>query len=319
MSFTGVFGLVLLGIIAIALLGPSKLPAGVEQLWLMVTNFRRSGNELPPLSLAQARRLWERSENPLYDLIQILYGSVEHLLELRHRIFAVLIALLVGGILSAVFTNQLLALLVDPAHRMGLDLIALHPTDTIFIYFEVILSAAMVVALPVALVEVLLFVRPALEGENELAIFRLVAVVGMPLVALFFVAGLAFAYLVMLPAMLPFLYGFGTQVAKPTWEIRAYFSFVLTVLTWVGASFETPLVMAMLARLGLVSPAAMAKQWRYAIVGVAIAAAVITPTVDPVNMSIVMVPLLGLYFLGVGMARAVYRPRTSSPTSTAGA
>ena len=64
MSFTGVFGLVFLAIVAIALLGPSKLPAGLEQLWLMISNFRRSQAELPPLTLAQARRIWEESESP---------------------------------------------------------------------------------------------------------------------------------------------------------------------------------------------------------------------------------------------------------------
>jgi sec-independent protein translocase protein TatC len=71
--------------------------------------------------------------------------------------------------------------------------------------------------------------------------------------------------------------------------------------------------MALLARLGVVSPQAMARQWRYAIVGIAIVAAAITPTVDPVNMSLVMVPLVSLYFLGIGMARAVYRPRSENP------
>jgi sec-independent protein translocase protein TatC len=317
MSFTGAFGLVLLAIVALALLGPSKLPAGLEQLWLMITNFRRSQNEQPPLSLEQARRMWEHSENPLYDLIQILYGSVEHLLELRHRIFAVLVALLVGGIIAAIFTDQLLGILVQPAHNMGLDLIALHPTDTIFIYFEVIFSAAVVVALPVALIEVLLFIRPALEGENELSVFRVIVLLGLPLVTIFFLLGLGFAFYVMLPTMLPFLYGFGNQVAKPTWEIRGYFSFVLTVLMWVGVTFETPLVMALLSRLGLVSPNAMAKQWRYAFVGVAVMAAAITPTVDPVNMGIVMVPLLALYFMGVGMAKVVYRPRAQSGATAA--
>jgi sec-independent protein translocase protein TatC len=136
----------------------------------------------------------------------------------------------------------------------------------------------------------------------------------MPLVALFFLGGLAFAFFVMLPVMLPFLYGFGTQLAKPTWEIRGYFTFTLTVLIWVGVAFETPLIMALLARLGLVSPQAMLKQWRWAIVGVAITAAAITPTVDPVNMSIVMGPLLALYFIGIGLARLAYRRRPETAT-----
>jgi sec-independent protein translocase protein TatC len=129
---------------------------------------------------------------------------------------------------------------------------------------------------------------------------------------LFFVLGLSFAYFVMLPFALKYLMSFGSEVAKPSWNIREYYSFVFAVLLWIGASFETPLIMALLARLGMASPAAMYKQWRYAVVGVAIVAAVITPTVDPFNMALVMAPLLALYFLGIGMAKLVYRPRASS-------
>ena len=85
---------------------------------------------------------------------------------------------------------------------------------------------------------------------------------------------------------------------------------MLSVILWIGLAFETPLVMALLARLGLVSPKAMLRQWRDAIVVIAVIAAMVTPTVDPVNMALVMGPLLALYFLGVIMAKAVYKPRS---------
>lgn len=310
MSFTGVFGLVLLAIMALALLGPAKLPSGIEQLWLMLTNFRRSQAEQEPLTLEQARRVWQRSQSPLYDLVQILYGTVDHLVELRKRIFVVLGALLVGGIVAGIFANTILEFLKQPAG--GVPLIVLRPTDMIWTYFEVIFSAAAIVALPVLLFQILLFIRPALESPQELAIYRAVGIVGMPMVALFFVLGLAFAYFILLPFGLKYLQGFGSDLAQANWNIREYFSFVLAVMLWIGAAFETPVIMAALARLGIVSPNAMAKQWRYAVVGIAFVAAAITPTVDPVNMALVMGPLIMLYFLGVLMARAVYRPRTKS-------
>jgi len=310
MSFTGVFGLVLLGILAVTLLGPSKLPAGTEQLWLILTNFRRSQGDLPPLGLAEARRVWKASENPLYDLIQILYGAVEHLVELRRRIFYVMGALVVGAIVAGVFVDRILRFLQEPAGQAVW--IFLRPTDMIWVRMEVIFSAAIVVALPVLLYQVLMFIRPALENPQELAVFRAIAVIGAPLVVLFFLAGLAFAYTLLLPVMLPFLLGSGAGIATPSWDIRPYYSFVLAVLLWIGAAFETPLIMALLARLGLVSPKVMIKQWRYAIVGIAFVAAAITPTVDPVNMAMVMGPLVGLYFIGVLMARAVYKPRAGA-------
>ena len=316
MSFTGAFGLVLLGIVAIALLGPSKLPGGVEQLWLMLTNFRRSQSELPLLTLDQARRMWQHGDNPLYDLIQILYGSVEHLVELRHRIFYVLGSMVVGAIAAGVFAERILGFLTAPA--AGVQLIVLRPTDMIWTYIEVIISVAAVVALPVLLYQALMFIRPALETPQELAMFRGVAIIGMPLVVIFFAMGLSFAYFVMLPFGLKYLMSFGSELARASWNVREYYSFVFSVLLWIGAAFETPLIMALLARLGMVSPKAMVRQWRYAIVGIAFVAAAITPTVDPVNMALVMAPLLGLYFIGILMAQAVYKPRQSSSAVEAG-
>lgn len=310
MSFTGIFGLILLAIVALALLGPSKLPRGIEQLWLMLTNFRRSQADLEPLTMEQARRTWEASGSSLYDLLQILYGAVEHLVELRRRIFIVLGALLAGAVVAAIFANRILDFLTQPA--AGVELIVLRPTDMIWTFMEVIFSAAAIVALPVLLYQALLFIRPALESPVELSAYRMIALVGMPLAALFFVAGLTFSYFILLPFGLKYLQTFGSELASANWNIREYFSFVLAVMLWIGAAFETPLVMALLARLGLVSPKTMAKQWRYAIVGIAVVSAAITPTVDPVNMALVMGPLLGLYFLGVLMARAVYRPRSPS-------
>lgn len=308
MSFTGALGLVLLIIVAIAILGPRKLPMGIEQMWLMLTNFRRSQGDLPPLTLEQARRSWEVADSPLYDLVQILYGSVEHLVELRHRIFVVLGSMVVAGILASFFVDKILELLTRPKPADA-QLIFIAPTDMVVTYIEVIISVAAVVALPVLVYQILMFIRPALETQQEISTFKGIAWLGMPMILAFFILGLSFAYFVMLPFGLKALAGFGGNIAKPAWTIRYYYSFVLAVLLWIGLAFETPLVMAVLARLGIVSPAVMSKQWRYAVIGMAVMAAIVTPTVDPVNMMLVMGPLLLLYFLGVLMAKAVYHPR----------
>ncbi|MGC8780218.1 MAG: twin-arginine translocase subunit TatC [Anaerolineae bacterium] len=313
MSFTGIFGLVILLIAAIALLGPSKLPAGIEQLWLSITNFRRQQAELPTLTLEQARRAWEASENPLYDLIQILYGAVEHLVELRHRIFIVLGWLLGSAIVAFIFSNQLLEIIARP--KGDIQLIVLAPIDMLWATFEVIFGTAAVLTLPVMLYQILRFIEPALETPAEKAAYRLIALIGIPLVLLFFILGALFAYFIMLPFALKYLASFGTDIARASWNVRAYFSFTLGVMLWMGAAFETPLIMAILARLGIVSPTAMARQWRYAFVLIAIIAAVITPTVDPLNMMLVMGPLLALYFLGVLFARITYRPRGARPVT----
>jgi sec-independent protein translocase protein TatC len=191
-------------------------------------------------------------------------------------------------------------------------LIVLRPTDMVFVYIEVIVACGAIAALPMILYQCLMFIRPALETPQELSTFRTIAIVGMPLVLVFFAMGLAFAYYIMLPFAIKYLSSFGTAFATPAWNIKEYYSFIFAVMLWIGAAFETPLVMALLARLGLVSPGAMAKQWRWAIVGGALVSAAITPTVDPFNMAVVMLPLLALYFTGILMARAVYRKRPAS-------
>ena len=106
MSVTGVFGLVLLLIIAISIIGPRKLPQGLEQLWLLLTNLRHSNAELPPLTLEQARRSWQTNGSILYGVIQILYGAEEHLLEIRRRIFVVMGTLLVARSWPASFSSR---------------------------------------------------------------------------------------------------------------------------------------------------------------------------------------------------------------------
>lgn len=310
MSFTGVFGLVLVIIIGISVIGPRKLPAGLEQIWLLLTNMRLSNAELPPLTLEQARRSWQASGSILYGMIQLLYGAEEHLLEIRKRIFVVMGTLLVSAILAGIFVQPVMKLLTLPSG--GVPLQFLKPTDMIWVYMEIIFSTAAVITMPVLVIEVMQFIRPGLENPNEISAYRAATIIGIPAVIVFFAVGVAFSYFVLLPLMLKFLGNTGGDFASPNWNIRDYFPFVLSVILWIGLAFETPLVMAMLARLGLVSPQAMIRQWRIAVVAIAVLAAVVTPTVDPVNMAIVMGPLLALYFLGVLMAKAVYKPRSAA-------
>ena len=113
-------------------------------------------------------------------------------------------------------------------------------------------------------------------------------------------AGVAFAYFVMLPTALPFLIEF--LGIRTTPRLSNYFNFVTNLLFWIGMSFETPLFVFVLARLKLVTARGLARQWRIAVVVIAILSAVITPTPDPINMGLLMLPLFLLYWLSVFMA-----------------
>jgi sec-independent protein translocase protein TatC len=102
-----------------------------------------------------------------------------------------------------------------------------------------------------------------------------------------------------MPPALGFLEGFQRDLFQPEWTADLYLSFVTSLIFWMGVAFETPLVFFVLGLLGLVAPGALVRNWRIAVVGAAIAAALITPTIDPVNMSLVMGPLLTLYTLSI--------------------
>ena len=118
---------------------------------------------------------------------------------------------------------------------------------------------------------------------------------------------MAFAYYIMLPTALPFLINFmGIQAQlRP----QSYYNFVTGVMIWIGVAFEFPLVIYALTAIGLVKPKILAEQWRLAIVLIAVLAAAITPTVDPVNMTLVMAPMTLLYFVSIGLSKIAYRGR----------
>jgi sec-independent protein translocase protein TatC len=107
----------------------------------------------------------------------------------------------------------------------------------------------------------------------------------------------------MMPAAIPFLQGFMADIIEQQWAIGEYLSFITSLLLWIGLAFELPLFVFFLAKIGLVNVEMLSKNRKYAIIIIAVLAAVITPTVDPLNMALVMGPLIVLYELGVILAR----------------
>ena len=125
----------------------------------------------------------------------------------------------------------------------------------------------------------------------------------------FMLAGMAFAYYIVLPRALDFLLGVAAENVVSVTGIHEYISFVTRIILWVGIAYQLPMVLAIAARVGLVTAGQLLRFWRYAIVLVFLLAAIATPTPDPLTQSVVAIPLLGLYFLGVLFARILYTPR----------
>lgn len=219
---------------------------------------------------------------------------LEHLNDLRKHLLRMLIALAICvGILFA-FTQDLVKFLSLPIG--GLDaLTAIDVTESVGVFMRVALLGAVTVASPYLAFELWLFAAPGLRPRA-----RKLGLLGIPLVLIFFVGGMAFAYYLLLPTALPFLLNFMGIQALP--RVSSYINFVTGIMFWMGVAFEFPLVVYILSMMGILKPGVLARQWRIAVVIIAIAAAVITPTPDPINMSIVMTPLILLYILGIGLS-----------------
>jgi len=219
-----------------------------------------------------------------------------HLEELRQRLIKAMLALIVTTAISFVFSEQIIEILKQP---MGdVQLVFLKPTDSISNFMKVSLISGATLAMPVIVYQFFRFIAPGLSKQEKRYLWLIV-----PGATLSFLAGAAFAYFVMLPTAVSFLYTFLEDVAKPTWSLDSYISMITRLIFWVGMSFETPLIIFFLAKLGIISADTLARNRKYAIVIIALIAAVITPTPDPVNMGVVLLPLVVLYEIAIFLAR----------------
>ncbi|MBN1991621.1 MAG: twin-arginine translocase subunit TatC [Anaerolineae bacterium] len=217
-----------------------------------------------------------------------------HFEELRDRLVRSFIVVLAATFIVAIFTDQIFEILMAP---YGDKLLVLKPTESIAVYFRVALTGGLVVAMPYLIYQVLMFILPGLE-ENE----KQYIMWGVPAATLLFLIGVAFAWFLMLPTAIGFLKSWQTDIFVQQWQSKEYIPFVTSLTFWIGVSFETPLIIFIMAKVGLVTPKFLMQQWRFAIVIVAIIAAMITPTIDPFNMALVMAPLLGLYGFSILLA-----------------
>jgi sec-independent protein translocase protein TatC len=217
-----------------------------------------------------------------------------HFDELRIRLTRMGIAVLACTFIAAAFTNQIFDILLAP---YGDELLVLKPTESIAVYFRVALVGGLALAMPYLIYHVLMFILPGLEEREKSYIAW-----GVPAASLLFFVGVAFAWFLMLPTAIGFLKNWQTEIFIQQWQAREYIPFVLSMTFWIGVCFEIPLIIFIMAKVGIVTPIFLMQQWRFAIVIIAIIAAMITPTIDPVNMALVMTPLLGLYGLSILLA-----------------
>jgi sec-independent protein translocase protein TatC len=234
----------------------------------------------------------------------------EHLIELRKRIINSLIAIALGAMAGWFVAQKFVLVIAKPiqavlsAHGYNAQLYYTGPTDYLGLLIKLSIYIGLVLASPVVLYQVWMFVAPALYKHERSAVTGFVFST-----VLLFVGGIAFGYFLALPHILGFLVGFQGPVVAPLIRINDYFDLVLLVLVALGLVFELPVLIFLLCYFGIVTPKFLVQNTKYAILAITIVAAIVTPTPDALTMILVMAVMLALYFLGVGVSWVALRKR----------
>jgi sec-independent protein translocase protein TatC len=226
----------------------------------------------------------------------------QHLIELRRRLTWSALAVAVCTGVSFVFHQQILTLLMEPAQGFaGIPSgkpIYTDLTEFLGIAMKVSLLSGLVVSMPFILFQIGMFVAPGLTPTERRYLYTL-----LPVSVLAFAVGATFGYRIMFPPAVRFLLSFGNDIADPYIRIGNYVNLMLSLLFWMGIVFETPVVMFFLSRIGVVNHRWLARKRRYAVVVAFVLGAIITPTFDPVNQTMVALPIIVLYEAGIWLAR----------------
>lgn len=232
----------------------------------------------------------------------------EHIAELRRRVMYSVIAVIVTTVIAFIFWEQITEILKQPAPE-GTEFIATEPTEKLSASFRVSLIAGLVAAMPFILYQFVSFVSPGLNAAERRYLYAL-----LPAGIVVFAIGAAFGYFVLFPPAIHFLFDFGSDVATAQIRIGSYVRLMISLLLWMGVVFETPIVLFFLSRIGVVTPQQLGRQRRYAIVVAFILGALITPTFDPINQTLVALPIIVLYEVGIWLAKLGARQRNRQRT-----
>lgn len=241
----------------------------------------------------------------------------EHLIELRKRIINSLIAITVCALGGWFLAPKVVNVIAKPiqavlaAHHYDAKLYYTGPTDYLGLLIKLSIYVGLVIASPVVLYQVWMFVAPALYKHERSAVTGFVFST-----VVLFVGGIAFGYFLALPHILGFLVGFQGPVS-PLIRINDYFDLVLLVLVALGLVFELPVLIFLLCYFGIVTPKFLVQNTKYAILVITIVAAIVTPTPDALTMLLVMAVMLALYFLGVGVSWLALRNRARHAATAA--
>jgi sec-independent protein translocase protein TatC len=241
---------------------------------------------------------------------------MEHLGELRVRIMRALYFLLGGLAIAFPFSERITDFLARPVTKLGYKLVFTAPAEAFWVQMKVALICGLFISAPGILYQVWAFIAPGLHAHE-----RKYAAPFIIIGSLMFIGGGAFSLFVVTPYAIAFLLSYARETLQPMITLENHIGFLLKFTLAFGLVFELPLILTILARMGVVTPRALAKNRKYAILGAFITAAVLTPTPDAFNQSLMAGPLILLYEVGIVCARIFGKRRVPvpQPSEAAGA
>ncbi|KAL2904777.1 Sec-independent protein translocase protein TATC chloroplastic [Bienertia sinuspersici] len=226
----------------------------------------------------------------------------DHLEELRQRLFVSVLAVGAAILGCFAFSKDLIMILENPVKEQGVRFLQLAPGEFFFTTLKVSGYCGLLLGSPVILYEIIAFVVPGLTRAER----RFLGPIVLGSSVLFY-AGITFSYFVLTPAALTFFVNYAEGAVESLWSIDQYFEFVLILMFSTGLSFQVPVIQLLLGQTGLVSGDQMLSIWRYVVVGAVVAAAILTPSTDPLTQMLLAGPLLGLYLGGASVVKALGR------------
>ena len=232
--------------------------------------------------------------NKKLEVSSSMMPFTDHIEELRQRILNSIFATLICIVFSFLVIKPLIQFLEIPAKNIRL--LQLSPGEFLFVAIKVAGYSGLIVALPYILYQVILFLSPGLTEKEKSLIFPAFFASGI----LFFL-GLFFSWWILVPAAISFFIKFGADIVEPIWSIEKYFDFVLLLMSSTALAFQLPVLQFILGSLGIITTQKMLSNWRLVVISSAILSAIITPSTDPLTMSLLSISIVFLFFVGTGL------------------
>ena len=218
----------------------------------------------------------------------------DHLEELRQRILNSIYSVLICIFFSFIVIKPLISFIEIPAK--DIRLLQLSPGEFLFVAIKVAGYSGIIISLPYIVYQITLFIIPGLTKKEQRFIIPAIAGSGL----LFFI-GLLFSWWILVPAAISFFIKFGSEIVEPIWSIERYFDFVLLLMASTAIAFQLPVLQFILGSLGIITADKMISNWRIVVLSSAILSAIITPSTDPLTMSLLSISIVLLFFVGVAL------------------